>query len=74
MPRSKATQAKDYIQNYASNIVSKIITCFDDYFANIYEQKELHSNKPSEKEIRSFLMCTWLSVVVSGQILLQTVI
>ena len=54
MPRSKATQAKDYIQNYASNIVSKIITCFDDYFANIYEQKELHSNKPSEKEIDNF--------------------
>ena len=31
------TQAEDYIQNHASDNVSKIITCFDDYFVNIYE-------------------------------------
>ena len=30
------TQAKDYIQTHASDIVSKIIPCFDDYFVNIY--------------------------------------
>ena len=33
------TQAKDYIQNHASVIVSKIMTCFDDYFANISTSK-----------------------------------
>ena len=42
------TQAKDYIQNHASVIVSKIMTCFDDYFANIYKQNELHSDEPRE--------------------------
>ena len=31
------TQAEDYIQNHASDNVIKIITCFDDYFVNIYE-------------------------------------
>ena len=43
------TQAKDYIQNHASYIESKIITCFDNYFANIYLQaNELHSCKRSD--------------------------
>ena len=45
------TQAKDYIQNHASVIVSKIMTCFDDYFANIYKQNELHSDKPRGDKI-----------------------
>ena len=31
------TQAKGYIQNHASDIISKIITCFGNYFANIYK-------------------------------------
>ena len=44
------TQAEDYIQNHASDIVSKIITCFDDYFVNIYEKNEPHSDKPSEEK------------------------
>ena len=69
------TQAKDYIQNHASDIVSKIITCFDDYFTNIFKQNELHSDKPSEegdKIIFDVCMtlncCVWPNITPDGDL------
>ena len=38
-----------HIQNHASGIVSKIITGFDNYFANIYKQNQRHSDKTSKE-------------------------
>ena len=67
------TQAKDYIQNHASDIVSKI-TSFDNYFVNIYTQNKPHSDKPSEEGDKIiFYFCAWLSIVVSDQVLPQMV-
>ena len=69
------TQAKDYIQNHASDIVSKIITCFDDYFANIYKQNELHSDKPSEEGDKiifdvymALSCCVWPNITPDGDL------
>ena len=69
------TQAKDYIQNHASDIVSKIITCFNAYFTNIYKQNELHSDKPSEegdKIIFDVCMaldcCVWPNITPDGDL------
>ena len=69
------TQAKDYIQNHASDTVSKMIICFDNYFANIYEQNKLHSDEPSEegdKIIFDVCMalncCVWPSITPDGDL------
>ena len=63
------TQAKDYIQNHASYIESKIITCFDNYFANTYLQaNEPHSDKPSEEDQIIFDVCMALNCCVCPNI------
>ena len=53
MMEKKHTKIKSliisHIQNHASGIASKIITGFDNYFANTYEQNELHSDEPSKE-------------------------
>ena len=69
------TQAKYYIQNHAFDIVSKILTYFDNYFASIFEQSELHSGKPSEegdKIIFDVCMtlncCVWANITPDGDL------
>ena len=68
-------QAKDYIQNHASDIVSKIITCFDNYFANIYEQNKPHSDEPSEDRDKivfdvcmALNCCVWPNITPEGDL------
>ena len=46
-----------HIQNHASGIASKIITGFDNYFANTYEQNELHSDEPSKEGYYNNFWC-----------------
>ena len=58
------TQAKDHLQNHGSDNVSKILTCFEDYFANIYKQNEPHSDEPTEGDKIIFDVCMAVSCCV----------